>query len=123
MAEGCPRCLPLCGCTEGKNNGKEIANVCKYLFVSVCVPARVYTRAGAVFEPLCRSARWSAVSEFGQKVNNYSAYSVIMVPVSPAPEEGGGGWGGEVARQTELLRDEVRATQERSTPGYLLTQA
>lgn len=28
------------------------------------------------------------MSEFGQKVNNYSAYSVIMVPVSPAPEEG-----------------------------------
>lgn len=46
-----------------------------------------------------------------------------MVPVSPAPEEGGGGWGGGVARQTELLGDEVRATQERSTPGYLLTQA
>lgn len=31
------------------------------------------------------------MSEFGQKVNNYSAYSVIMVPVSPAPEEGRGG--------------------------------
>lgn len=27
------------------------------------------------------------MSEFGQKVNNYSAYSVIMVPVSTAPEE------------------------------------
>lgn len=39
------------------------------------------------------------MSEFGQKVNNYSAYSVIMVPVSPAPEEEGegrGGWGGGI---------------------------
>lgn len=27
------------------------------------------------------------MSEFGQKVNNYSAYSVIMVPVSTAPEQ------------------------------------
>lgn len=34
------------------------------------------------------------MSEFGQKVNNYSAYSVIMVPVSPAPEEEGEGVGG-----------------------------
>lgn len=31
------------------------------------------------------------MSEFGQKVNNYSAYSVIMVPVSTAPEEEGAG--------------------------------
>lgn len=38
---------------------------------------------------LCRCVRWSAVSEFGQKVNNYSAYSVIMVPVSPAAGEEG----------------------------------
>lgn len=37
----------------------------------------------------CRCVRWSAVSEFGQKVNNYSAYSVIMVPVSPAAGEEG----------------------------------
>lgn len=36
-----------------------------------------------------RCVRWSAVSEFGQKVNNYSAYSVIMVPVSPAAGEEG----------------------------------
>lgn len=43
-----------------------------------------------------------------------------MVPVSTAPEEEGGGG---VARQTELLGDEVWATQQRSTPGYLLTQA
>lgn len=39
--------------------------------------------------PPCRCVRWSAVSEFGQKVNNYSAYSVIMVPVSPAAGEEG----------------------------------
>lgn len=37
----------------------------------------------------CRCVRWSAVSEFGQKVNNYSAYSVIMVPVSLAAGEEG----------------------------------
>lgn len=59
-----------------------------------------------------------------------------MVPVSTAPEEEGWqrrggcvrvcvseGGGGVVARQTELLGDEVWATQQRSTPGYLLTQA
>lgn len=39
--------------------------------------------------PWCLSLRWSAMSEFGQKVNNYSAYSVIMVPVSPAAGEEG----------------------------------
>ncbi len=38
---------------------------------------------------VCACVRWSAVSEFGQKVNNYSAYSVIMVPVSPAAGEEG----------------------------------
>lgn len=37
----------------------------------------------------CPCIRWSAVSEFGQKVNNYSAYSVIMVPVSLAAGEEG----------------------------------
>lgn len=51
----------------------------------------------------CWSVRWSAVSEFGQKVNNYSAYSVIMVPVNPATGEEGG------TQQTELLGDEVQA--------------
>lgn len=51
----------------------------------------VYTcaRALCVFVSLCWSVRWSAVLEFGQKVNNYSAYSVIMVPVSPATREEG----------------------------------
>lgn len=42
-----------------------------------------------MFVSPCPSARWSAVSEFGQKVNNYSAYSVIMAPVRPATGEEG----------------------------------
>lgn len=87
--------------------------MCKYLFVSVCVPARVYPCAWAVFEPPCRSARWSAVSEFGQKVNNYSAYSVIMVAVSPAPEEGGGG-GGAVGSPGRLSSSVMKYGQPRS---------
>lgn len=44
---------------------------------------------GYVCVPPRRCVRWSAVSEFGQKVNNYSAYSVIMVPVSLAAGEEG----------------------------------
>ena len=35
MAKYRPCCLH--GCTEGKNNGNERANICKYLFVTVCV--------------------------------------------------------------------------------------
>lgn len=64
-----------------------LVTVCLCVCSSICV----YTCAWApcVFVSLCWSARWSAVPEFGQKVNNYSAYSVIMVPVSPATREEG----------------------------------
>ena len=94
MAKYCTCCLHTHGCTEGKkNNRNESANICKYLFVSVCVCSYmdVCTCAWTVYVcvPLRRCVRWSAVSEFGQKVNNYSAYSVIMVPVSLAAGEEG----------------------------------
>lgn len=52
---------------------------------------------------LCRRIRWSAVSEFGQRVNNYSAYSVIMVPVSLAAAEEGG------PSRLSSIGDEVQA--------------
>lgn len=63
------------------------ASVC--LSVCVCVPVRRCVRAHERCMCACPCVRWSAVSEFGQKVNNYSAYSVIMVPVSPAAGEEG----------------------------------
>lgn len=85
-------CTPRCTGGE-KTNGNERANICECLFVSVCVCSckKVCTCAWALYVcvSLCWCVRWSAVSEFGQKVNNYSAYSVIMVPVSPAAGEEG----------------------------------
>ena len=57
--------------------------VCSYMDVCICAS----TLCVCVSQQWC--LRWSAVSEFGQKVNNYSAYSVIMVPVSPAAGEEG----------------------------------
>lgn len=77
-----------------KNNGNEGVNICKYLFVSVCVSVWMRVLYMCVSNVCmcvsqCPCVRWSAVSEFGQKVNNYSAYSVIMVPVSLAAGEEG----------------------------------
>lgn len=81
------------GCTEWKNNGNERANICKYLSACVFLYGRVYMCMSIVCvrASVCVwvCVRWSAVSEFGQKVNNYSAYSVIMVPVSLAAGEEG----------------------------------
>lgn len=81
------------GVLKRKNNENERPNICKYLFVSGSVFLRgcvVRARRRCVCARLrARCARWSAVSKFGQKVNNYSAYSVIMVSVSPAAGEEG----------------------------------
>lgn len=77
---------------RGKIMGmKEQISVSICLSVCVCSCMYVYTCAWAAYVcvSLRRCVRWSVVSEFGQKVNNYSAYSVIMVPVSPAAGEEG----------------------------------
>lgn len=72
--------------TEGKNNEKESTNI------SLFVRARHRMEVHTLY--VCASARWdvrwSTVPQFGQKVNNYSAYSVIMVPVSIAARVEGG---------------------------------
>lgn len=68
------------------------ANICKCWFVSVSlcvlyVCAYVCVWACVCMHTLvcvCVCLRWSAVPEFGRRVNNYSAYSVIMVPVRAA---------------------------------------
>lgn len=84
-------CTPMVA-LKGKIMGmKEQISVSICLSPCVCSHMDVCTCAWAVYVcvSLCRCVRWSAVSEFGQKVNNYSAYSVIMVPVSPAAGEEG----------------------------------
>lgn len=63
------------------------ASICQC--VCCCMDVCRCAQALYVYVPQCRCVRWSAVSEFGQKVNNYSAYSVIMVPVSLAAGEEG----------------------------------
>lgn len=96
-AEQRPCCQLAAG---GKIMGmKEQISVSICLSVGVCerqcVFLSVRTHVHGAARPVCACSsepvcvRWSAVSEFGQKVNNYSAYSVIMVPVSPAAGEEG----------------------------------
>ena len=64
--------------------------VCVYVYVYVYVYTHTQGRnsTALVSMPVCVCVRWSVVSEFGQGVNKYSAYSVIMVPVSPCRSGG-----------------------------------
>lgn len=55
--------------------------LCVCAYVCMCVGVRACVRT-LVCVYVC--LRWSAVPEFGRRVNNYSAYSVIMVPVRAA---------------------------------------
>lgn len=72
-------------CSTGSTEEKKIMGMKDQISVSICLSVEV-----CFFSDVCTAlyvcwcGRWSAVSQFGQKVNNYSAYSVIMVPVSSA---------------------------------------